>query len=152
MLLAGELPVLLAVERQRGRRLRLLAETGVLQALEAHRLAELRSTGRPLADFAESQACDVGVVTDLGGGLALLPLRARHAERCCGALLYWRGAPVLGWSGDSGYDAALLLALAAAPTLLLDGRAQGGSEHSGFAQLQAAGVLLLAHSRCNQCC
>lgn len=42
--------------------------------------------------------------------------------------------------GDSGYDAALYSALSAAPTLLLDGRPRGTSEHAGFGQLAAAGA------------
>lgn len=46
--------------------------------------------------------------------------------------------------GDSGYDAALYAALAAAPVVLLDGRARGTSEHAGFAQIAAAGAVLAA--------
>lgn len=42
---AGELPVLLAVESQRGRRLSVLAEPSVLNTLRSHRLHELQSTG-----------------------------------------------------------------------------------------------------------
>jgi ribonuclease BN (tRNA processing enzyme) len=45
---SGELPVLLAVERQRGRRLNLYAEAGVMGRLTEHRLHELVSTGRCL--------------------------------------------------------------------------------------------------------
>ncbi|KAF8073056.1 hypothetical protein HT031_000717 [Scenedesmus sp. PABB004] len=135
---AGELPVVLAVESQRGRRLKVLAEPGVLRTLTTHRLAELASTGRPLDAFAALTPCAAGQLHDLGGGLGLLPLRARHAERCFGLLLFWRGAPVLGWSGDSGYDARLYASLAAAPLLLLDGRPGASSEHAGFAQLAAA--------------
>lgn len=40
---------------------------------------------------------------------------------------------------DSGYDEELYGQLAAAPLLLLDGRAVGSAEHAGFAELQAAG-------------
>lgn len=34
----------------------------------------------------------------MGGGLGLLPLKSRHAERCFGLLVYYAGQPVLGWS------------------------------------------------------
>jgi hypothetical protein len=40
---------------------------------------------------------------------------------------------------DSGYDEGLYSQLAAAPLVLLDGRAKASSEHAGFDQLQAAG-------------
>lgn len=42
---AGDLPVLLAVEAQRGHRMTLLAENIVLNTLVTHRLHELQSTG-----------------------------------------------------------------------------------------------------------
>lgn len=42
---AGELPVLLAVEAQRGHKLTVLAETAVMTTLLTHRLHELQSTG-----------------------------------------------------------------------------------------------------------
>ncbi|WIA29380.1 hypothetical protein OEZ86_011884 [Tetradesmus obliquus] len=135
---AGELPVLLAVESQRGRRLSVLAEPSVLNTLRSHRLHELQSTGRQLHEFGCFTACAAGQLHELGGGLALLPLKSRHAERCFGLLLFWQGQPLLGWSADSGYDAALYTALSVAPVLLLDGRPKGTSEHAGFAQLAAA--------------
>ncbi|KAF6262498.1 beta-lactamase-like protein [Scenedesmus sp. NREL 46B-D3] len=141
---AGELPVLLAVESQRGAGLSVLAEPSVLNTLLTHRLHELRSTGRQLSDFGSFAACPAGQLHELGGGLALLPLKSRHAERCFGLLLYWQGQPLLGWSADSGYDAALYSALSVAPVLLLDGRPKATSEHAGYAQLAAAGEELLA--------
>lgn len=99
---AGELPVLLAVESARGRRLTVLAEAGVLHTLAQHRLAELQSTGRPLSHFAALQPCAAGELQQLPCGLGLLPLRARHAERCYGLLISHQGRPVLGWSVRTG--------------------------------------------------
>lgn len=54
--------------------------------------------GRPLSSFADFQACAEGRLQHLPGGLALQPLRSRHAETCFGLLLYWQGKPVLGWT------------------------------------------------------
>jgi hypothetical protein len=56
------------------------------------------TTGRPLSDFGSFIGCAAGQLHQLGAGLSLMPLLARHAERCFGALMYWRGSPVLGWS------------------------------------------------------
>lgn len=42
---AGDLPVMLAVEAQKGHRMTLVAENNVLNTLMAHRLHELHSTG-----------------------------------------------------------------------------------------------------------
>lgn len=55
---SGELPVLLAVEAAAGRRKTLLAERSVLDTLQQHRLAELRSTGESDGSVAGSaQEC-----------------------------------------------------------------------------------------------
>ena len=43
---SAELPVLLAVERQKGRQLKLFAEAEVMVRLQEHRLHELVSTGK----------------------------------------------------------------------------------------------------------
>eukprot|EP00878_Enallax_costatus_P033410 GHUV01036839.1.p1 GENE.GHUV01036839.1~~GHUV01036839.1.p1 ORF type:complete len:173 (+),score=32.31 GHUV01036839.1:541-1059(+) len=95
---AGDLPVMLAVEANKGHRMTLLAENNVMNTLATHRLHELQSTGRQLTDFANLQGCLAGQLHQLPCGLGLLPLRARHAERCFGLLVYYDGQPVLGWS------------------------------------------------------
>lgn len=55
-------------------------------------------TGLPLSSFAEVQACVAGQAQQLPGGLALQPLKSRHAEACYGLLVHWQGTPVLGWT------------------------------------------------------
>ena len=76
-----------------------LAEAGVLSALKEHRLAELRSTGRPLESFGRFVQLEEARAHDLGAwGLTLTPLRARHSERAYGLLMERDGRPVLGWT------------------------------------------------------
>jgi hypothetical protein len=58
----------------------------------------LHTAGRQLSEFGSFAGCPAGQLHELGGGLALLPLKSRHAERCFGLLLYWQGQPLLGWS------------------------------------------------------
>jgi hypothetical protein len=58
----------------------------------------LAAAGRQLSEFGSFTACPAGQLHELGSGLALLPLKSRHAERCFGLLLYWQGQPLLGWS------------------------------------------------------
>lgn len=55
-------------------------------------------TGLPLSSFAEVQACVAGQAHQLPGGLALQPVKSRHAEACYGLLVHWQGSPVLGWT------------------------------------------------------
>jgi len=164
---AGELPVILAVESARRTATAttgststrgtapappppalttVLAERAVMRRLREHRLHELLSTGRPLDTFAHFVELQEGVRTELGGGaaaaagarLAVTPLRAQHAEVAFGLLIERDGAPVLGWTADSGCCERLLARLAAAPAVLVDARAQGSAEHAGFDEVAAA--------------
>ncbi|MES1943784.1 beta-lactamase domain-containing protein [Salinisphaera sp. PC39] len=132
---AAELPVTLAEAAAAGRRPRVIAGPEVAPRLREHRLHELRSTGRPLSAF-----CDL-VVPDgpceLGQGLRLTLLRARHAEPCYGFLLSRHDRPVLGYGGDSGVCESLYGQVFRAPTVVLDARERGSPEHAGFAEVAA---------------
>lgn len=132
---AAELPVVLAVEAQRGRRLRVIAGPAVTPLLQQHRLAELARTDRALAEFAEFVSAKEPVAA--GGGFAIELLRTRHAEPCYGFLLHDTAGPVFAYGGDSGYDAALYERLFAAPNVLIDARAEGSAEHAGFDEVAA---------------
>lgn len=61
LLFAGELPVLLAVESAAGRHKTVLAEGAVLDTLQQHRLAELRSTGEPAPRASAAELSDRSV-------------------------------------------------------------------------------------------
>lgn len=79
--------------------LSVLAERSVLQRLKDHRLHELLSTGHPLESFGRLVELEEGHRVILGvEGLAMTPLRARHAEVAFGLLIEHRGSPVLGWT------------------------------------------------------
>lgn len=90
----GDLPVMLAVEAPARAAsglppLALFATRDVLHVLVHHRLHELRSTGRPLHYWASLHAVDEGRWARVGsaGILAIMPVRARHAETCYGLLV-----------------------------------------------------------------
>jgi len=134
---AGELPVVLAVEASRGARPRLLAHRRVMARLRDHRLHELLSTGHPLDHFArmtEVPEAGEGRV-EVGHGLSLATVHTRHSELCYGALLYLHGAPLLGWTADSGYEPRVYAALSEAPLVVVDARRGASPEHAGFAEV-----------------
>lgn len=134
---AAELPVIGAVMRQRGQRLPLLAERGVMARLREHRLHELRSTGEALDAFFHFQPLDEGDAHPLGQDFSLRPVRGAHGERSFGFVLSAGAAPCLAVSADSAFDEQVYTQLAAAPVVILDGRAQGTSEHAGFDEIAA---------------
>ena len=133
---AAELPVLGALAAAKGRKLRLIAENDVLDTLKQHRLDELRSTGRPLSDYFDFEPVTEAKRHTVTSTLSIEPVRAHHSERAFGFLLYDGERPVLGVSSDSRADDDLYDKLAAAPTLLLDGREQGNAEHASLTDLE----------------
>ncbi|EFJ43790.1 hypothetical protein VOLCADRAFT_95922 [Volvox carteri f. nagariensis] len=143
----GELPVVLAVESTRAATAgcqqppHLYAHADVLAEVRQHRLRELKSTGKPLEDFAVFHDVPAGEGTTAiaDSGLAIRPFRSRHSETCYGLVLYDGDMPVLGWTADSGFDEALYEQLSVAPVLLVDARANGSEEHAGFGQLERLG-------------
>lgn len=132
---AAELPVVLPLAAAAGRRPRVIAAPAVVERLQRHRLHELRSTGRPLADFCELVAAD-GPVT-LAEGLTITLLRARHSEPSCGFMLWDGDRPLLAYGGDSAFSTAYYARLFEAPTVILDARATGNAEHAGFGAVAA---------------
>jgi hypothetical protein len=129
---AGELPVVVIVEAAAGRPVTIVAAPAVLERLRTHRLAELESTGRRPEQLARWLPAPEGANVDIGEGLSLQTVRGRHSEISYGFLLLYRGELILGWSADSGFDAALYEALARAPHVVVDARASGTAEHAGF--------------------
>lgn len=132
---AGELPVVLQVERAMGRRPRVLAETEVGRRLQQHRLAEHAEHTAP-KDLADWHLADAGVPLDVGHGLNLRFFVGHHSERSCGLLLADGGRPVFGYTGDSGVHPDLYNNLAKAPVVVFDGRANGNAWHAGFDDLR----------------
>lgn len=144
---AGELPVVLRVEHAAGRRLQVLAETGVCQRLIEHRMAE-HAQLIEIQKLADWRAVDAGEQMDLGDDLTLEWLATQHSERCAGLLLYQGGEALLGYSADSGEFPALYQRLCEAPTVIFDAREQGNDWHAGFDQIQPwlqSGRYLIGH-------
>lgn len=159
---AGELPVILAIERTRpgGSRRTVIAERRIAEVLRERRLYETNVVGAFDADWI---VCDEGQLTPLGHGLAIRVLGpCRHTELCFGFLLYQEvvatnaqqqeenadaaGVPrkktrtaqhraILGFTGDSGFSSELLRRLAEAPLILADARYVGTAEHASFEEI-----------------
>ncbi|GFR47176.1 hypothetical protein Agub_g8869 [Astrephomene gubernaculifera] len=145
---AGELPVVLAVEKKAAAAAGLdppylYCHPDVMAEVRQHRLRELRSTGEPQELFSTFRETLPGCTTFIGDtGLAVRPCLSRHSETCYGFVLYdEEGEPVLGWTADSGYDEELYGDVAEAAVLLLDARAEGSQEHAGFHELPRIAAL-----------
>ncbi|KAG2493274.1 hypothetical protein HYH03_008411 [Edaphochlamys debaryana] len=144
---AGELPVVLSVESTAAAAAgrgppTVYSHPDVMEELKQHRLRELRSTGKPLESFGAFLVTPGGAKTAVGAtGLHVRPHRSKHSETCFGFVLYRGSKAVLGWTADSGYCEELYSALAEAPLVLLDARAQGSAEHAGFDDLARIAAL-----------
>lgn len=132
---SGELPVVLAVEQARGRKLSIISGPLVEEVLKAHRLHELLSTEISLNEFARWTRALPGNSIQIDADIQLKIFRACHQEPSYGFLLYVKGTPILGFSGDSGYDEGFYRQLLDAPWVLLDGRAEGNSDHAEFTEI-----------------
>lgn len=150
---AGELPVILAVERARrgGCKPTVIAEHSVANVLQERRLYETTSVGAFAADWI---ACEASQLTPIGHDLGIRIVGpCRHTELCFGFVLYrarstsdpCQGSiehegrvyqPLFGFTADSGLDVELLRQLAVAPIILADARAVGTSEHASFDDLR----------------
>jgi len=85
---AGELPVVLAVERTRpgGSRRTVVTERRVAEVLKERRLHETTAVGAYDADWI---VLEEGQVTPIGHGLAMMPVGpCQHTELCFGFVLY----------------------------------------------------------------
>ena len=134
---AGELPVLLIVEQTAGRKLRVISGPEVKDRLVSHRVAELYSTGLKADEIADWVAASEGEKVKVDDDLSLIAYRGSHSETSYGFVLYFRGYPLLGFSGDSGFERAFYEKLAAAPTIVLDARRESTKEHAGFEEVRA---------------
>ena len=134
---AAELPVILAAECARDRRLRVIAAAEVATTLRAHRLHELHSTGAPPSAFADWQDVAPDTPIALTDTLSLRLLRARHSEPCYGFIVEANGKPLLAYGGDSACDADYYDRLWAAPHVVLDARSRANAEHASFTQVAA---------------
>mmetsp|Transcript_6379 Transcript_6379/g.8156 ORF Transcript_6379/g.8156 Transcript_6379/m.8156 type:complete len:264 (-) Transcript_6379:86-877(-) len=140
---AGELPVVLAVERTRpgGSKRTVVAERRVAEVLKERRLYETTAVGAYDADWI---ILDVGKVTPIGQGLAMMPVGpCQHTELCFGFVLYAEDAgdssvgqqALFGFTADSGFCGPIIQQLAEAPLILADARQAAMHEHASFEEL-----------------
>ncbi|HTG35623.1 MAG TPA: hypothetical protein VLB76_22100 [Thermoanaerobaculia bacterium] len=134
---AGELPVLLIVEQTIKHKLRVISGPEVNERLITHRIAELYSTGLKANEIADWVPAPEGEKVKVDDDLSLIAYKGQHSEISYGFVLFFRGAPILGFSGDSGFDRAFYQKLAIAPTLVLDARKGTTAEHAGFDEVHA---------------
>lgn len=137
---AGELPVLLIVEQTAKRKLRVISGPEVNERLIAHRIAELYSTGLKAAEIADWVAAPEGRKIKVDGDLSLIAYKGKHSEVSYGFVLFFRDSPVLGFSGDSGFDRDFYQKLSTARTLVLDARQGATAEHAGFDEVYSFGT------------
>lgn len=129
---AGDLPVLLIVERTAGRKLTVISAPDVESRLRNYRIAELYSTGKTADEIATWVAAPEGHKTPIDDMFSVVTHLGRHSETSYGFVLYRDDRPVLGFSADSGYDEVFYRKLSIAPTLILDGRTTSSKEHASF--------------------
>jgi ribonuclease BN (tRNA processing enzyme) len=129
---AGELPVLLTVEQTAKHKLRVISGPKVNERLIAHRIAELYSTGLKADELADWVPAPEGETIKIDDDLSLIAYMGKHSEVSYGFVLFFRATPILGFSGDSGFDRAFYQKLAVAPILILDARKVATAEHAGF--------------------
>jgi ribonuclease BN (tRNA processing enzyme) len=129
---AGELPVLLIVQQTMMQKLRVISGPEVNERLVTHRIAELYSTGLKADQIADWVVAPEGEKVKVDDDLSLVSYKGKHSEVSYGFVLFYRDSPILGFSGDSGFDKAFYQKLAVAPTLVLDARKGATAEHAGF--------------------
>jgi ribonuclease BN (tRNA processing enzyme) len=134
---SGDLPVVALKNASQGEPLTIWSEPEVERRLKEHRLHEFREAGALPEDLARWLATPENVETAIDRGFSLVTHRGQHSESCFGFVLRFRGQPLLGYSADSGFYEELYTHLLEAPVLVLDGRAQGSTEHAGFAEIES---------------
>ncbi|GAB6029270.1 hypothetical protein CHUAL_005037 [Chamberlinius hualienensis] len=131
---AAELPVILCIVCGKQRIPTIFAAPEVMYRLKTQRLAEIKSAAE-LESLAELKTCEPGGRrTPIGtsGEFSIAVLPSQHSETCYGFILYEHDKPVLGYTGDSGYNKSLYDQLFVAPNVILDARMHSTYEHAGF--------------------
>lgn len=136
---SGELPVYIANEALKSI-VRIYCYVGIQSRLRQHRCAELDSSTTDLFKNVQWIMCDESAAVPLDTGdpsstLKIRVQRSQHSELCAGFVLYENDQPILGFSGDSGFNAPFFSFLWTAPTILVDGRQTSSYEHASFDEI-----------------
>lgn len=137
---AGELPVVLRVEQAKGRCLELFSAAPVAERLRTYRLAEHRELLDPavLAHWVDTQPEQRQRLTS---ELDITFYPAKHSECCYGFVISDRTQDnqermLLGYTGDSGFSAALYRQLSQCQVAVYDAREKGNQWHASFAEVE----------------
>jgi len=134
---SGELPVVLAVEKAKNRKLQVYAHPEILSRLNEHRLHELNSASKNLEEFYVSKPCRDGIKTKVTEHVTIQTIQSIHSETCFGLLIYIEGKLAIGWSSDSAFSEDYYDKFWDAPIIILDGRLSGSKEHAGFEEIES---------------
>ncbi|PWU90317.1 hypothetical protein C4B63_51g201 [Trypanosoma cruzi] len=152
--MSAELPVIIAVESCKGRRLRIVASEAVMSCIREHRLAEVRSrldgvkaaNGDGVCDFVAIPSPVVPPDANLPpyhlpcvAAVSLLVFDTSAAEASCGVCVSQNGVPLVVLTGDCAYNPVLHCAiLRMAPVVILDGRRNASRDHASFTDILRA--------------
>lgn len=134
---SGDLPVAALRSASQGQRFTIWSAPEVERRLKEHRFNEFLEAGGLPEYIADWITTPENVETFIDEDFSLIPQRGQHSETCFGFVLRFRGEAILGYSADSGFFRKLYDRLLEAPTLVLDGRAKGSTEHASFEELEA---------------
>ncbi|EKF38359.1 hypothetical protein MOQ_001431 [Trypanosoma cruzi marinkellei] len=152
--MSAELPVIIAVESCKGRRLRIVASEAVMSCIWEHRLAEIHSRIKDFKADNRDGVCDFvaipssGIPPDLNlppyhlpgvAAVSLLVFDTSAAEASCGVCVLQNGHPLVVLTGDCAYNPGLHCAiLRMAPVAILDGRRNASRDHASFTDILRA--------------
>lgn len=129
---SGEFPVMAIVTASMKRRIRTVCGPEVAERLKKHRLHEALSAGfdpETIVDWVIPSGSERVKIDD---DFEMLLVRGLHAEISYGFVLYLSGFPILGYTGDSGFNLDFYKKLSISKILMVDARKNGTSEHAGF--------------------
>ncbi|ORC86209.1 putative periplasmic protein [Trypanosoma theileri] len=154
--MSAELPVIIAVESRKARRLRIITGEKVMTQIKLHRLSEVHSRidingdgGSIFCDFVALPDLTVhaaveATVTqslsyhlpDTTAGVSLVVFHTPATDASNGVILLHHGVPVLALTGDCAYSAEKHQEiLRMAPVVILDGRQKSSRDHASFADI-----------------
>ncbi|KAH9600065.1 hypothetical protein LSM04_000487 [Trypanosoma melophagium] len=154
--MSAELPVIIAVESRKSRRLRIIAGEKVMTQIKLHRLSEVHSR-MDIGDGGGAGFCDFVTLPDLGvhtaleatvteslayhlldtaSGVSLIVFHTPATDASNGVIVLHHGVPVVVLTGDCAYDAEKHQEiLCMAPVVILDGRQKSSRDHASFTEI-----------------
>uniref|UniRef100_T1IJW3 Replication protein A subunit n=1 Tax=Strigamia maritima TaxID=126957 RepID=T1IJW3_STRMM len=139
---AAELPVVLAVlqncKEKDIKKPTVFAAPEVMTRLKTLRMNEVCNNITPeeLADWTTCAQYPNRVPLDDEAKFTISCVRSQHSEPCYGFVLYEEDQPLLGFTGDSGFNAELYDLVFTAPNVVIDARTNISWEHAGFEEVQ----------------